>query len=74
MVYGTGLPHQELRADYFTTRMDPDKERSSLVAKLEAQGLVVTLEPAASNPAIHTVTNRPGFAAVAGGSRLPWSP
>ncbi len=46
-VLATGRPHQDLGADYFTTRMDPDKERRRLVAKLEAQGLGVTLEPAA---------------------------
>ncbi len=38
-VLATGRPHQDLGADYFTTRMDPDKERRRLVAKLEAQGL-----------------------------------
>ncbi len=46
-VLATGRPYQDLGADYFTTRMDPDKERRRLVAKLEAQGLGVTLEPAA---------------------------
>lgn len=38
-VLATGRPYQDLGADYFTTRMDPDKERRRLVAKLEAQGL-----------------------------------
>ncbi|AGL23789.1 transposase [Mycobacterium tuberculosis str. Haarlem/NITR202] len=47
IVLATGRPYQDLGADYFTTRMDPDKERRRLVAKLEAQGLGVTLEPAA---------------------------
>ncbi|WP_230870641.1 hypothetical protein [Mycobacterium canetti] len=46
-VLATGRPYQDLGADYFTTRVDPDKERRRLVAKLEAQGLGVTLEPAA---------------------------
>jgi transposase len=46
-VLATGRPYQELGADYFTTRIDPDKERRRLVAKLEAQGFKVTLEPAA---------------------------
>lgn len=46
-VLHTGQPYQDLGADYFTTRMDPDKERQRLVAKLEAQGFKVTLEPAA---------------------------
>ena len=43
----TGRPYQDLGADYFTTRIDPEKERRRLVAKLEAQGFKVTLEPAA---------------------------
>jgi transposase len=46
-VLATGRPYQDLGADYFTTRIDPDKERRRLVAKLEAQGFKVTLEPAA---------------------------
>ncbi len=46
-VLDTGRPYQDLGADYFTTRIDPDKERRRLVAKLEAQGFKVTLEPAA---------------------------
>jgi putative component of membrane protein insertase Oxa1/YidC/SpoIIIJ protein YidD len=43
----TGRPYQDLGADYFTTRIDPEKERRRLIAKLEAQGFKVTLEPAA---------------------------
>ena len=46
-VLATGRPYQDLGADYFTTRIDPEKERRRLVAKLEAQGFKVTLEPAA---------------------------
>lgn len=46
-VLDTGRPYQDLGANYFTTRMDPAKERRRLVAKLEAQGFKVTLEPAA---------------------------
>jgi transposase len=46
-VLATGRPYQDLGADYFTTRIDPEKERHRLVAKLEAQGFKVTLEPAA---------------------------
>ncbi len=53
-------------ADYFTTRMDPDKERRRLVAKLEARmGVPSNLPP--ETPNIHTVTNRPA-SLVAGGS------
>jgi transposase len=36
-----------LGANYFTTRIDPEKERRRLINKLEAQGFKVTLEPAA---------------------------
>ena len=46
-VLATGRPYQDLGADYFTTRIDPEKERRRLVAKLEAHGFKVTLEPAA---------------------------
>ena len=46
-VLATGRPYQDLGADYFTTRIDPEKERRRLIAKLEAQGFKVTLEPAA---------------------------
>ena len=37
----------EIGADYFTTRIDPEKETRRLVAKLQALGHTVTLEPAA---------------------------
>jgi transposase len=46
-VLATGRPYQDLGPDYYTTRMDPEKERRRLVAKLEAQGFKVTLQPAA---------------------------
>ena len=46
-VLATGRPYQELGADYFTTRLDPDKETRRLIAKLEALGHKVNLEPAA---------------------------
>jgi transposase len=46
-VLETGRPYQDLGVNYFTARIDPDKERRRLVAKLEAQGFKVTLEPAA---------------------------
>jgi transposase len=41
------IPYQDLGADYFTTRIDPEKERRRLIAKLEAHRFKVTLEPAA---------------------------
>jgi transposase len=43
----TGETYRELGADYFTKRLDPDREARRLVAKLEALGMRVTLEPAA---------------------------
>jgi transposase len=46
-VLKTGAFYQDLGAHYFISRMDPEKERRRLVAKLEAQGFKVTLEPAA---------------------------
>jgi transposase len=46
-VLATGRAYQDLGADYFTIRIDPEKERRRLIAKLEAQGFKVTLEPAA---------------------------
>ncbi len=46
-VMATGTPCDELGEDYFTTRMDPDRETRRLVAKLEALGHTVTLEAAA---------------------------
>ena len=46
-VLATGRPYQELGAGYFTTRLDPDKETRRLIAKLQALGHKVNLEPAA---------------------------
>ena len=46
-VLATGRPYQDLGADYFTNRVDPDKERRRLAPRLEAHGFKVTLEPAA---------------------------
>ena len=46
-VLTTGRPYQDLGADYFTSRVDPEIETRRLVAKLQAQGYTVTLEPAA---------------------------
>ena len=45
-VLATGRPYQDLGADYFTTRIDPETERRRRIAKLEAHGFKVTLEPA----------------------------
>jgi transposase len=45
-VMATGTPYDELGEDYFTTRMEPERETRRLVAKLEALGHAVTLEPA----------------------------
>ena len=47
-VMATGTPYDELGEDYFTTRMDPERETRRLVAKLEALSHAVTLEPAAA--------------------------
>jgi transposase len=46
-VLATGKPYQDLGADYFTTRIDPEIETRRLVNKLQALGHTVTLEPAA---------------------------
>ena len=46
-VLATGRPYDELGEDYFTTRMDPERETRRLVAKLQALGHTVTLEAAA---------------------------
>jgi transposase len=47
-VMATGTPYDELGQDYFTTRMDPERETRRLVAKLEALGHAVTLGSAAA--------------------------
>ena len=46
-ILATGKPYHELGADYFTTRLDPECETRRLIAKLEALGHTVTLDPAA---------------------------
>ena len=43
----TGKPYHELGEDYFTNRRDPERETARLIAKLQALGHNVTLEPAA---------------------------
>ena len=39
--------YRDLGADYFTRRQDPERETRRLIAKLEALGHSVTLQPAA---------------------------
>jgi transposase len=46
-ILATGKPYHELGAGYFTTRLDPERETRRLIAKLEALGHQVTLQPAA---------------------------
>jgi transposase len=46
-ILATGKPYHELGADYFTSRLDPERETRRLIAKLEALGHQVTLEAAA---------------------------
>jgi transposase len=46
-ILATAKPYHELGAGYFTTRLDPERETRRLIAKLEALGHQVTLQPAA---------------------------
>ena len=46
-ILATGKPYHELGADYFTRRLDPERETRRLVARLEALGHAVTLETTA---------------------------
>jgi transposase len=46
-ILATAKPYHELGADYFTRRLDPERETRRLIAKLEALGHTVTLQPAA---------------------------
>src|SRR5271166_3150268 len=46
-ILATGKPYHELGADYFTARLDPERETRRLIAKLEALGHTVILDPAA---------------------------
>jgi transposase len=43
----TGKPYHELGAGYFTSLQDPERETRRLIAKLQALGHTVTLNPAA---------------------------
>jgi transposase len=47
-VLATGKPYDELGAGYFTQRLDPERETSRLIARLQALGHTVTLQPAAA--------------------------
>lgn len=47
-VLATGKPYDELGADYFARRQDPDRETRRLIAKLEALGHRVTLDQPAA--------------------------
>jgi transposase len=47
-ILATGKPYHELGADYFTSRLDPEREARRLLAKLQALGLRVTVEDAAA--------------------------
>jgi transposase len=44
----TGTPYDELGEDYFTTRIDPERETRRLVARLQGLGRAVTLGSAAA--------------------------
>jgi hypothetical protein len=43
----TGKPYHELGADYFTSLRDPERETRRLIARLQALGHTVTINPAA---------------------------
>jgi transposase len=46
-VLAGGTPYDEPGADFFTRRLDPDRETRRLIARLEALGHQVSLQPAA---------------------------
>jgi hypothetical protein len=46
-ILATGKPHEEPGAGYFTRRLDPERETRHLIARPEALGHHVTLQPAA---------------------------
>jgi hypothetical protein len=43
-ILATGKPYHELGADYFTSRLDPERESLRLIARLEALGHQVSLQ------------------------------
>ena len=46
-VLATGTGYNDLGADYFSRRLDPERETRRLISKLEALGHRVTLQEAA---------------------------
>ena len=46
-ILATGKPYHELGAGYFTRLQDPERETRRLIARLQALGHTVTLDPAA---------------------------
>lgn len=46
-VLASGMPYTDLGADFYTRRADPERETLRLIARLEALGHNVTLQPAA---------------------------
>ncbi|MDQ2875180.1 MAG: IS110 family transposase [Actinomycetota bacterium] len=46
-VLAAGRPYDELGADFFHRRLDPERETRRLIARLEALGHAVSLQPAA---------------------------
>jgi hypothetical protein len=55
-ILATGKPYDELGADYFASRLDPERETRRLIARLEALGHQVSLQPAACP---HTASHIP---------------
>jgi hypothetical protein len=47
-VLATGTPYTDLGPDFYTSRTDPAKETQRLIARLQALGHKVTIEPAAA--------------------------
>jgi transposase len=46
-ILATGKPYHDLGADYFTRRLDPQRETRRLIARLQALGHTITIQPAA---------------------------
>jgi hypothetical protein len=46
-VLATGTPYRDLGADYLDRRLDPERETRRLIARLEALGHHVSIQPAA---------------------------
>jgi transposase len=47
-VLASDSPYTDLGADFYDRRSDPERETRRLIAKLEALGHTVTIEPAAA--------------------------